>query len=99
MADTIATRDTFKAGEIVRIREDYPFGHFRTPVFVRGKTGVVTRKLGTFPNPELLAYALKGPPKQLYEIRFKQTDLWPDYAGQPHDTLDIDIYEHWLEKV
>ena len=90
--------DAFASGDAVRIREDYPVGHFRTPVFIRGKTGVVMRKFGAFDNPELLAYALKGPKKALYEIRFKQIDIWPDYAGSPYDSLHVDIYEHWLEK-
>ena len=89
----------FKPGDRVKIREDYPIGHFRTPVFIRGKEGVVTRKFGEFENPELLAYALKGPKKALYEIRFRQSDLWPDYEGSDKDSLDIDIYEHWLEKI
>ncbi len=88
----------FGNGERVRVREDFPIGHFRTPVYLRGKTGVVTRKLGVFANPELLAYAIEGPKKPLYEVRFKQTDLWPDYVGSPYDTLHVDIYEHWLEK-
>lgn len=88
----------FGSGERVRVREDFPIGHFRTPVYLRGKTGVVTHKHGTFANPELLAYALQGPKKDLYKVRFKQTDLWPDYAGSPYDTVDVDIYEHWLEK-
>ena len=87
------------AGDRVRVREDFPVGHFRTPVYLRGKTGVVTRKFGAFENPELLAYALKGPKKTLYEVRFKQSELWPDYAGSPYDSLDVDIYEHWLDKV
>jgi len=39
------------------------------------------------------------PKKRLFEVRFKQKDLWPDYAGPESDTLDIDIYEHWLSKV
>lgn len=93
----MATSEAFNDGDRVKVREDYPVGHFRTPVFVRGKTGVVTRKFGAFDNPELLAYALKGPKKALYEVRFKQTELWPDYTGSPYDTLDVDIYEHWLE--
>ena len=87
------------AGDQVRVREDFPVGHFRTPVYLRGKTGIVTRKFGAFENPELLAYALKGPKKALYEVRFKQSDLWPDYAGSPYDSLAVDIYEHWLERI
>ena len=88
-----------QSGDRVKVREDYPVGHIRTPVFIRGKTGVVTRKFGDFENPELLARCLKGPMKTLYEVRFTQMELWPDYAGSPYDTLDIDLYEHWLEKV
>ena len=30
-------------GDRVRVREDFPPGHIRTPVYVRGKEGVVTR--------------------------------------------------------
>ncbi len=90
----------FAPGTRVRVREDFPPGHVRTPVYVRGKEGVVTRKFGAFLNPELLAIGRDGrPEKVLYEVRFRQADLWPDYAGKPDDTLDIDIYEHWLAKV
>ena len=87
-------------GMRVRVREDYPPGHIRTPVYVRGREGVVTREHGSFPNPENLAIGRDGRPlKALYQVRFKQTDLWPDYAGAASDTLDADIYEHWLEQV
>jgi nitrile hydratase len=87
-------------GMRVRVREDFPFGHVRTPVYLRGREGVVTRKLGVFLNPETLAIGRDGLPKKaLYEVRFKQMDLWPDYAGASSDTLDADIYEHWLEQV
>jgi nitrile hydratase len=87
-------------GMRVRVREDFPPGHIRTPVYVRGKEGVVTRLFGRFPNPETLALGRDGLPlKTLYEVRFRQKDLWPDYAGAANDTLDMDIYEHWLERV
>ena len=42
--------------------------------------------------------ATECPPKALYEVRFRQKDLWPDYSGADADTLDIDIYEHWLNE-
>lgn len=89
----------FVAGDVVLVRDDYPPGHIRTPVYVRGKRGVVTRCFGAFKNPELLAIGKDGLPKKiLYEVLFKQTDLWPDYGGPASDTLLIDIYEHWLIK-
>ena len=53
---------------------------------------------GAFPNPEELAYARRGLPAQpLYRVRFLQCEVWPDYAGQPFDVLEVDIYQHWLE--
>ena len=91
--------EEFFAGERVRVRADFPPGHIRTPVYVRGKTGTITRRFGAFKNPELVAYRLAGSKKVLYQVRFRQTDLWPDYAGPEGDTVDLDLYDHWLEKV
>lgn len=90
--------NTFAPGEAVRVRDDYPPGHIRTPVFIRGKRGVITRDFGEFDNPEITTYELQGPQKTLYEVRFRQIDVWADYTGSDDDTLDIDIYEHWLDK-
>jgi len=86
-------------GDMVRVRDDYPPGHIRTPVYARGKVGRVTRCFGAFGNPELLAYRLKGPTEELYEVRFRQCDLWDDYKGSEKDSVDIDLYRHWLEKI
>ena len=72
-------------------------GHIRTPYYVRGCSGVVERVVGAFRNPEELAYGRSGEPRRvLYRVRFLQRDLWPDYAGAAHDTVDVDLYEHWL---
>jgi nitrile hydratase len=84
-------------GVVVRVREDYPPGHIRTPVYLRGKQGVVERYFGAFENPERLAYNLTGPKKDLYKVRFRAADLWPDYQGSPKDVIEADIYDHWLE--
>lgn len=80
------------------MRQDRPRGHCRTPWYCRGHTGVVERICGDFRNPEALAYGRDGLPRQpLYRVRFAQTALWPDYAGPAGDSIDIEIYEHWLE--
>ena len=84
-------------GAVVRVRADYPPGHIRTPVYLRGKQGVVQRYFGAFENPERLAYNLTGPKKDLYKVRFRAADLWPDYQGSPKDVIEADIYDHWLE--
>lgn len=88
----------FSEGETVRVREDYPIGHIRTPVYIRGKTGRVTCHFGSFLNPETLAYCLPSDERPLYKVRFRQVDVWPEYRGNPNDTVDLDLFEHWLEK-
>lgn len=85
----------FKPGDLVRVREMYPPGHVRTPAYARGKCGVIERILGAFNNPEHLAYGRGDDPKTLYRVRFSQSELWKSEA--PNDTVDIEIYEHWLE--
>jgi len=86
------------SGDRVTVRRAYPPGHVRTPYYVRGQTGVVERVLDIFPNPEELAYGRSGLPKiRLYRVRFRQVDLWPDYQGKLEDTVDVEIYQHWLE--
>ena len=88
----------FETGDPVRVRPDEQPGHVRVPAYVKGRTGRIESLLGTFKNPESLAYGGSGlPEKPLYKVGFRQTDLWNEYAGSPDDVLYIDIYEHWLE--
>ena len=88
----------FKAGDTVRVSDRDHDGHCRTPLYLRGKTGRVDMVLGTFRNPEELAYFKPGTPAlPLYKVRFRQAEVWPDYAGGKADTVTADVYEHWLE--
>jgi nitrile hydratase len=82
----------------VTVRRAYPPGHLRTPHYIRGHSGTVERTCGSFPNPEELAFGRSGlPVRPLYRVRFAQRQVWPDYAGADGDTVDVEIYEHWLE--
>jgi len=90
----------FKTGDRVRVLQIFPLGHLRTPWYIRGKTGIVERLCGAYPNPEELAYHRSGLPAQpLYRVRFQQREVWPDYRGAGEDTVDLEIYQHWLEEV
>ena len=90
----------FEAGDHVKVRYAHPPGHVRTPEYVRGRRGVVERLCGTYPNPEELAYARSGlPARPLYRVRFWQRELWPDYRGSSSDTVDVEIFHHWLDPV
>jgi nitrile hydratase len=72
-------------------------GHCRTPRYIRGKTGTIERCCGSFQNPEDLAYGNRATaPLPLYRVRFAQRDIWSEYAGAGADTLDVELYEHWL---
>lgn len=90
----------FNPGDAVRVKKSLPPGHRRTPHYIRGKHGVIERVCGTFPNPEELAYGFTGEPKRvLYRVKFRQQDVWPDYDGAASDWLEMEIYEHWLERL
>lgn len=86
-------------GQAVRVASRPVVGHCRTPWYLRGKAGVIAGVQGVFRNPEQLAYHKPGlPALVLYKVRFRQSELWSGYAGLAHDSLEVDIYEHWLER-
>jgi nitrile hydratase subunit beta len=88
-------------GTRVRVRDDWPETrgpcHIRTPHYLRGETGVVTRHLGDFPNPEDLAFARPAPVLPLYHVQFEVSALWRDGAAGAE--ILVELYEPWLEPV
>ena len=90
----------FAPGRRVRIRDLPITSHQRTPLYVRGAIGTVERACGPFRNPESLGHGGDGlPERALIRVRLRQADLWDGYDGPEGDTLDLEIYEHWLEPV
>ena len=83
----------------VRVKPLMPPGHVRTPTYLRGKVGTIERSLGAFPNPEALAYGVAADVLSLHRVRITMSDVWEANAENPNDTLDAEIYEHWLEPV
>ena len=81
----------------VRVKSMMPPGHVRTPAYLRGKTGVIERALGAFGNPEEQAYGHIGDKRELLRVRFSMGEVWGDAAENPGDTLDAEIFAHWLE--
>ena len=87
----------FEPGDRVQVDDRAVSGHCRAPWYLRGRTGVIAEVLGAFRDPERLAYLKPGLPRQvLYNVRFKQAELWADYAGPARDTLEADLAENWL---
>ncbi len=94
-----AKQVAFSNGDAVRVLTGNPPTHYRTPVYVQGKTGRVVALCGVYPDPESLAHGGNGTPyKPLYRVEFPQTDLWDNYSGPSTDRLQVDIYEQWLER-
>ena len=79
----------FNPGDAVQVRSGSPPGHIRTPFYVRGCKGRIERIAGEYRNPEELAFGrFDAPIVPLYR---------PDYQGNSADTLDVEIFEFWLE--
>ena len=94
------TSERFQPGEPVRIREDDPPIHHRTPWYIKGKVGRVDVVYDEWPNPEHMAYGRWNEPNiKVYRVEFDQVDLWDDYPGPSKDRLIIDVFENWLEPV
>jgi len=96
-----STSAGFSPGDIVEVcGEDratqWLRPHLRTPGYIHGKRGVVERRCGAFPSPELLAFGIEGSAEMLYRVRFVQRELWPGYEGAAGDTIDVEVYEPWL---
>lgn len=87
----------FRPGDRVKVLDLDLRGHVRTPGYIRNHSGIIERYCGAYPNPEQRAYGEPDAPrKELYRVHFRLRDLWVDYAGASEDTLEIEIYEHWL---
>lgn len=88
----------FAPGDAVLVKHGAAPGHMRTPWYLRGRTGRVERICGDFANPEEMAYRRDGKPlRALYRVRFTMAEVWSDGAERAHDTIDAEIFEHWLE--
>jgi nitrile hydratase len=99
MSDVLkaTARARFKPGERVRVDDRPQRGHCRTPWYLRGKAGEVSRIQGLLRDPERLAYHRPGLPAQVwYKVRFRQIDIWPGYPGPAIDHLEADLQESWL---
>ena len=94
----------FAAGDKVLVKAQNPPGHIRTPhirtpMYLRGKRGIVLRDYGAWKNPEELAYGRDGLPLRVnYWVQFRMDEVWGgDGKYGPNDTVAAEIYEQWLE--
>lgn len=101
--DEVPTQAKFAKGDFVRVRDEnaavrWRKPHLRTPGYIHGLVGVIERDCqGLFLNPENLAFNQKGAAVPMYRVRFAQADVWEGYSGGDDDSVDVEIYEGWLQ--
>ena len=76
--------------------------HLRVPGYVFGAVGVVERLVGSFGDPEFLAFRGSAAEQPLYRVRFTQAALgWSgegeEEAGTAPSTVEVEVYGSWLE--
>lgn len=82
-------RSKFKEGDQVLVKQDNPTGNPRTPVYIRGKSGVVVDVHGTISNPR----DHRGLYPPLYTVMFEVREI---FGGESPDKVWVDIHEDWL---
>lgn len=88
----------FQPGDRVRVLERFPLGHYRVPLYLRGRVGTVERLVQPAIDNEEEGFGLNaGVKRHYYRIAVPLSQIWPDYAGAQHDHLYIEVFETWLE--
>jgi nitrile hydratase len=88
----------FRPGQRVRVLERFPLGHYRVPLYLRGRTGVVERLVQPAIDNEEEGFGRNaGVHRHYYRIAVPMVDIWANYAGGRQDRLYIEVFETWLE--
>lgn len=97
-----ATGETplFAPGDPVRILNRSPIGHYRVPIYLRGKRGIVELVIepAAVDNEEEGYGRNAGSRRHYYRIAVAMTQVWPDYVGSANDGMRIEVFETWLER-
>ncbi|MEF8790421.1 MAG: nitrile hydratase subunit beta [Haloarculaceae archaeon] len=87
---------SFEPGDPVRVRNDHPAGHTRSPRYVRRAEGEVVSVHGTHVLPDASAHGEERA-EPLYSVRFDAAELWgPDREAD--DAVHVDLWESYLEE-
>ncbi len=93
--------DDFAVDDQVVVRDIEPVGHAHLPLFMRGKSGVVERRLGdsafpAMPTPDGTTKAWESSRQPVYSVRFAARELWgADAPGR--DSVNFSIWHDYLK--
>jgi nitrile hydratase len=91
----------YEAGMGVRVLSRSPIGHYRVPMYLRGKQGLIESVIDprAIDNEQEGFGRNAGSRLHYYRVAFPMTEVWPAYQGSPNDGLRCEIYETWLERI
>ena len=91
-----ATREAFKRGDRVRVKDDHVPGHVRMPGYIRGKTGVVVGESPAYPFPDAHAHGIQAEDEPTYDVRFRSEDLWPNSSDKT--LIHVAVFQSYLAR-
>jgi nitrile hydratase len=90
-------RETFQAGDRVRVKNDFFAGHVRMPGYIRGKPGVVVSESPRYPFPDAHAHGVEAADEPTYDVAFRTEDLWPNSADKA--LVHVGVFQSYLVRV
>lgn len=89
----------FAPGDRVKVGERAPIGHYRVPIYLRGKVATVVQVIepALVDNEEEGYGRNAGDRRHYYRIALPLAEIWSEYQGRANDELRIEVYETWLE--
>jgi nitrile hydratase len=71
------------------------------PIYLRGKTASVEAIIepASVDNEEEGFGRNAGSKRHYYRIAIPMTEIWPDYVASSRDSLRIEVFETWLERI
>jgi hypothetical protein len=83
---------SFKVGDRVAVKKENLSGNPRTPMYIRGKSGVVADVHGVIENGR----DHRGLYPPLYTVVFECKAV---FGGSSADKLRVDLHEDWLDPI
>jgi hypothetical protein len=83
------TPGKFRIGDSVLVAAENPAGNPRTPLYIRGKRGIIGAAHGVLENPK----DHRGLYQPLYTVRFHLGEISP---CDDQDSVWVDVHEEWL---
>src|SRR5258708_28406317 len=90
----------FAPGDRVHITVRFPVGHYRVPIYLRGRTGSVEKVIepAGIDNEEEGFGRNAGTKRHYYRVVIPLSARWRGYAGSYRDALHVQIFETGLQR-